>query len=100
MRVIRQLAGPVFVFAGAMHFAIPRAYHRIMPPYIPAPKAMVYVQLRRHRTRPTKPWLIVGREHHTVELDAEVEFFTWAHQRWPTERYTVTLDPGQLSPEP
>lgn len=42
MRRIRQLTGPFFVFAGAMHFAIPKTYRRIMPPYVPAPKAMVY----------------------------------------------------------
>jgi uncharacterized membrane protein len=40
--VVRRLAGPFFVFAGIMHFAIPRAYRRIMPPYIPAHRAMVY----------------------------------------------------------
>jgi uncharacterized membrane protein len=40
--VVRRLAGPFFVFAGLMHFAIPRAYRRIMPPYIPAHRAMVY----------------------------------------------------------
>ena len=39
---IRRLAGPFFVFAGAMHFAIPRTYRRIMPPYVPAHTAMVY----------------------------------------------------------
>ena len=42
MSVVRRLAGPFFVFAGIMHFAIPRAYRRIMPPYIPAHRAMVY----------------------------------------------------------
>jgi uncharacterized membrane protein len=40
--VVRRLAGPFFVFAGLMHFVIPRAYRRIMPPYIPAHRAMVY----------------------------------------------------------
>ena len=30
------------MFAGAMHFVIPRVYRRIVPPYIPAPMAMVY----------------------------------------------------------
>lgn len=40
--MVRRLAGPFFVFAGIMHFAIPRAYRRIMPPYIPAHRAMVY----------------------------------------------------------
>lgn len=42
MRRIRDLAGPFFVFAGVMHFVIPKTYQRIMPPYVPAPKAMVY----------------------------------------------------------
>ncbi|HEY3729411.1 MAG TPA: hypothetical protein VGL51_19700 [Solirubrobacteraceae bacterium] len=42
MRLIRRLAGPTFVFAGVMHFVIPRAYRRIMPPYVPAHEAMVY----------------------------------------------------------
>jgi uncharacterized membrane protein len=39
---IRRLAGPFFVSAGVMHFVIPRAYRRIMPPYVPAHTAMVY----------------------------------------------------------
>jgi uncharacterized membrane protein len=38
---LRRLSGPFFVFAGLMHFVIPRAYRRIMPPYVPAPAAMV-----------------------------------------------------------
>lgn len=38
----RPLAGPFFVIAGVMHFVIPRTYKRIVPPYIPAPMAMVY----------------------------------------------------------
>jgi uncharacterized membrane protein len=43
MTVIRKLAGPFFVFAGVMHFVKPKLYLRIMPRYIPAPEAMVYV---------------------------------------------------------
>ena len=39
---MRRLAGPFFVFAGAMHFLRPRFYERIMPPYIPAQRAVVY----------------------------------------------------------
>lgn len=39
---IRDLAGPFFVFAGAMHFVIPKTYQQIVPPYVPAPEAMVY----------------------------------------------------------
>jgi uncharacterized membrane protein len=42
MSLIRRLAGPFFVFAGVMHFLIPKTYRRIVPPYIPAHKAMVY----------------------------------------------------------
>ncbi len=42
MRAVRSLAGPFFVLAGVMHFVIPRTYRRIMPPYVPAHKAMVY----------------------------------------------------------
>jgi uncharacterized membrane protein len=38
---VRRLTGPFFVVAGLMHFVIPRAYRRIMPPYVPAPAAMV-----------------------------------------------------------
>jgi len=40
--VLRRLAGPFFVFAGVMHFVIPKAYRRIMPPYVPAHMTMVY----------------------------------------------------------
>jgi uncharacterized membrane protein len=36
------LAGPFFVFAGVMHFVIPKTYQRIVPPYLPAPRALVY----------------------------------------------------------
>jgi uncharacterized membrane protein len=42
MRMLRRLAGPFFVVAGAMHFVIPETYRRIVPPYVPAPAAMVY----------------------------------------------------------
>jgi uncharacterized membrane protein len=42
MRTLRQLVGPFFIVAGVLHFVIPRAYRRIMPPWVPTPKAMVY----------------------------------------------------------
>jgi uncharacterized membrane protein len=41
MSKLRAYCGPFFVFAGTMHFVIPKAYKRIMPPYIPAHDAMV-----------------------------------------------------------
>jgi uncharacterized membrane protein len=34
--------GPFFVFAGAMHFVIPRTYEAIVPPRLPAARALVY----------------------------------------------------------
>jgi uncharacterized membrane protein len=38
---LRKLAGPFFIGAGALHFVKPEPYRAIMPPYIPAPDAMV-----------------------------------------------------------
>ena len=34
--------GPFFVFAGAMHFVIPRTYESIVPRWLPAPRELVY----------------------------------------------------------
>jgi hypothetical protein len=53
-------------------------------------------QLTEHD--PTKPWIVLGSEHRTIELPEERAFFEWANEAWPRDRYTVTLDPGQLSP--
>jgi uncharacterized membrane protein len=33
--------GPFFIFAGVMHFVIPRSYEAIMPRYLPAHRALV-----------------------------------------------------------
>ena len=41
MSVLRKLAGLFFIGAGALHFVRPEPYRAIMPPYIPAPDAMV-----------------------------------------------------------
>ena len=41
MRVVRSLFGPFFVFAGLMHFVSPGFYLRIMPPWLPAHRALV-----------------------------------------------------------
>jgi uncharacterized membrane protein len=39
----RRLFGPFFVFAGLMHFAIPRAYESIIPDWLPSRRrAIVY----------------------------------------------------------
>ena len=42
MSLIRRLAGPFFVMAGVMHFLRPKLYRAIVPPYLPAPEAIVY----------------------------------------------------------
>lgn len=33
----------LFLGAGAMHFVVPAAYERIIPPYLPAPRTLVLV---------------------------------------------------------
>jgi uncharacterized membrane protein len=69
MRLVRALAGPFFVFAGAMHFAMPRTYARIVPPYLPRHREIVYVSgaaeaigglglIPRATRRPAGWWLI------------------------------------------
>ena len=39
--MLTRLFGPFFVFAGIMHFVIPRQYEAIMPDYLPAHKELV-----------------------------------------------------------
>ena len=39
---MRRLFGPLFVFAGLMHFLKTKWYVRIMPPYLPWHKELVY----------------------------------------------------------
>jgi uncharacterized membrane protein len=41
--VFLALAAIFFTFAGILHFAIPATYLKIMPPYIPWHRAMVYI---------------------------------------------------------
>jgi len=40
--MLRRLCGPFFVFAGVMHFARPRFYLAIMPPWLPRHRELVY----------------------------------------------------------
>jgi uncharacterized membrane protein len=42
MRTLRRLVGPFFTVAGVLHFVIPRTYRKIVPPWLPAPTAIVY----------------------------------------------------------
>ena len=40
---MRRLFGPFFVFAGIMHFVSTHWYERMMPPYLPSHRELVYV---------------------------------------------------------
>jgi len=46
-----------------------------------------------------RPWLILGREHHTIELPEGELFFDWASREWPAPRFSVQLDPWALEPD-
>ncbi len=43
MTLGRIALATLFLAAGAMHFLVPQAYERIVPPYLPAPHALVLV---------------------------------------------------------
>jgi uncharacterized membrane protein len=70
MSRLRTLAGPFFIVAGALHFIWPRPYRAIVPPWVPAPEAMVAasgvaeiaggVGLLLPRTRRPAGWWLVG----------------------------------------
>jgi uncharacterized membrane protein len=70
MSRLRTLAGPFFIVAGALHFIRPRPYRAIMPPWVPAPDAMVAasgaaeiaggVGLLLDRTRRPAGWWLVA----------------------------------------
>jgi hypothetical protein len=44
-----------------------------------------------------RPWIVLRREHRTAALEAGVGFFDWAYELWPAPRWTVELEPWQLS---
>jgi len=41
-RALAVLPGPIFVLTGVLHFLVPRTYERIMPPYLPWHRPLVY----------------------------------------------------------
>jgi hypothetical protein len=45
-----------------------------------------------------QPWIVVGRSHGEVTLADDRSFFEWAAEHWPAPRWSVDLDPWQLSP--
>jgi hypothetical protein len=48
---------------------------------------------------PERPWLIVGSGHHQIELEPDIDFYQWAREQWPADRFTVQLDPWSLTPK-
>ena len=40
--MLSRLCGPFFILAGALHFAKPRVYEAIMPPWLPRHRELVY----------------------------------------------------------
>ena len=48
---------------------------------------------------PDRPWIVRGHDRHTVTLEDGVEFFAWAGEQWPAPRWSVQLDPWQLTPK-
>ena len=64
----RRLCGPFFVLAGALHFARPRPYEAIVPPWLPRRRELVYASgvaeiaggagLMTSLRRPAGWWLI------------------------------------------
>jgi uncharacterized membrane protein len=66
--VLSRLCGPFFVLAGALHFARPRWYEAIMPPWLPRHRELVYasgvaeiaggIGLLTPARRPAGWWLI------------------------------------------
>ncbi len=67
---MRRSFGPAFIFAGIMHFAIPHVYESIVPDYLPARRALVYVSgvaeiaggagVLHPRTRRVGSWWSIG----------------------------------------
>jgi hypothetical protein len=46
---------------------------------------------------PERPWIVVATRHGQVKLSDDASFFAWAHENWPAPRWSVQLDPWQLS---
>jgi uncharacterized membrane protein len=67
---MRRLFGPLFIFAGILHFVIPDKYESLVPEYFPARRALVYASgvaeiaggagLLTRRTRRLASWLNIA----------------------------------------
>ena len=48
---------------------------------------------------PERPWIVLGSSHGQVTLPDDSGFFEWAQEHWPAPRWSVELDPWQLTPK-
>jgi hypothetical protein len=48
---------------------------------------------------PARPWIVVGSERRSVELDEGRSVYEWAAAMFPRSRFTVELDPFQPAEE-
>jgi hypothetical protein len=48
---------------------------------------------------PERPWVVLGSERRTIELDDHVAFGDWATTAFPRKRFTVQLDAWGDSPD-
>ena len=47
---------------------------------------------------PNRPWIVLSSEHRTIKLRDDMDFFGWAREQWPAARWSVEVDPWELSP--
>ena len=48
---------------------------------------------------PERPWIVLGSNRGQVTLPDDSRFFEWAQEHWPAPRWSVELDPWQLTPK-
>jgi hypothetical protein len=63
-----------------------------------------YVRVAKYRYTvterdPDRPWIVLGSGSGRVELPDDGSFFEWAREHWPAPRWSVDLDPWQLTPD-
>ena len=77
-----------------------------LPPITPhamSDAVRTYVPMREYgymltEHDPSKPWLVLGREHRSVNFEDSASFFEWGAPEWPEPQWSVELDPYELSP--
>jgi hypothetical protein len=44
-----------------------------------------------------RPWMVLSSEDRTIKLPDGWDFLIWAREQWPPPRWSIELDPRQLS---